>query len=87
LKQKKGEKKNTRPVTLTENNSVTLGLSLKIIKLLDSQNSDSQYSCIRACLNCEEADLMDTTDEEDENGDRTSSYDHHKVRKRDSLED
>ncbi len=30
---------------------------------------------------------MDTTDEEDENGDRTSSYDHQKVMKRDSLED
>jgi hypothetical protein len=30
---------------------------------------------------------MDTTDEEDENGDRTSPYDHHKDRKRDSLED
>jgi hypothetical protein len=34
-----------------------------------------------------ETDLMDTTDEEDENGDRTSSYDHQKVMKRDSLED
>jgi hypothetical protein len=30
---------------------------------------------------------MDTTDEEDENGDRASSYDDHKVRQRDSLED
>jgi hypothetical protein len=30
---------------------------------------------------------MDTTDEEDEKGDRASSYDHHKARQRDSLED
>ena len=30
---------------------------------------------------------MDTTDKDDENGDRASSYDHHKTRQRDSLED
>ena len=30
---------------------------------------------------------MDTTDEEDENGDRASSCHHHKTRERDSLED
>ena len=34
-----------------------------------------------------EVDLMDTTDVEDENGDGASSYDHHKARERDSLED
>ena len=34
-----------------------------------------------------ETDLMDTTDVEDENGDGASSYDHHKSRERDSLED